>query len=253
MPQRAARVRSLLPREHGAWAQLGLPLATALLAARPTVAGVALACSACAAFLVHEPWLVLDGQRGTRALREDGARARLRLFVLLAISGLTGGLGLALGGMPVLRVIALPLVLGAAVAWFVQTRRERTFAGEAAAALALSALTVPVAVADGIARPAALLAFAAWSAVFVVGTRVVRGIVGGEGRRVAVVPALVFLAVALLSLLGTTSWTLPIALAPTCLVGVLVALVGVEAKELRRVGWVLAAASLVTAIVLLSH
>ncbi len=248
----SGRARSLLPREHGAWAALGLPMVSALVTARPSSAGLALACSACAAFLAHEPWLVLDGQRGTRALREDGPRARVRLGLLLALTGISGGIGIALGGARVVLAALAPLFLSLIVAGFIHARREKTFLGEVAAALALPALALPVAVADGVTIPAAASAFVAWAAIFAVGTGVVRSIVAGDGKRAAVVPSLVLGGLVLSSLCGTTAWRFTLALLPTCLACIVVAFAGVSPKDLKRVGWVLAAASLVALFVIAS-
>src|SRR5262249_5958355 len=55
---RSLMTRSLWPREHGAYAQLGAPLATALARQVPTVPAALLAAAACCAFLANEPLLV---------------------------------------------------------------------------------------------------------------------------------------------------------------------------------------------------
>src|SRR5437762_3573628 len=97
---RPARPRSLAPKEHGAYGQLGLPLVTGLAMGRPGVAAAALAVAAAAAFVAHEPLLILAGQRGTRARREEGPRAARRLAVLGAAAAISGGAGLALAPSP---------------------------------------------------------------------------------------------------------------------------------------------------------
>lgn len=88
--------RSLMPREHGAYGQLALPLLTALFSGRPTAAAFLYAAAAVFAFFAHEPLLVLLGQRGSRAFRELGARARLRLTLLAVGTLLCAGLALML-------------------------------------------------------------------------------------------------------------------------------------------------------------
>ncbi len=65
---------SLLPREHGAYAELAFPLATGLAAGGPTVAGVAFSLAAVVLFLAHEPAAVMLGRRGARLQLEHGAR-----------------------------------------------------------------------------------------------------------------------------------------------------------------------------------
>ena len=63
--------RSLWPREHGVYVQVSLPLLTALLIS-PTLAGAFISSAVVAAFLLHEPLLVLTGERGSRAKTEGG-------------------------------------------------------------------------------------------------------------------------------------------------------------------------------------
>ena len=66
---------TLLPREHGAYGQLSLPLVTALSVAGPSIAGLLVAVSAVAAFVAHEPASVLLGLRGARVRQELGRTA----------------------------------------------------------------------------------------------------------------------------------------------------------------------------------
>jgi hypothetical protein len=67
----------LLPKEHGAYGQLTLPLVTAIAAAGVSTAGLLLIAGAVAAFVAHESALILLGLRGTRARREHhGAAVR---------------------------------------------------------------------------------------------------------------------------------------------------------------------------------
>ncbi len=75
------RIR-ILPREHGAYAQLGVPLVVALAAGRPGVAAFAFALGAIALFFVHEPLLSLAAELGARA--RSTARAARRLEHSLA-------------------------------------------------------------------------------------------------------------------------------------------------------------------------
>ncbi len=48
-------MRSLAPREHGAYGQLGFPLLTALCIAVPRLPGILFAAAAAALLLAHEP------------------------------------------------------------------------------------------------------------------------------------------------------------------------------------------------------
>jgi hypothetical protein len=62
-------MRLLLPREHGAYGQIGVPLVVALAAGRPTLLSVALSLAAIAAFLSHEPLLYLLSRATARKAR----------------------------------------------------------------------------------------------------------------------------------------------------------------------------------------
>ena len=71
--------RSLAPREHGAYGQLGLPMLAALGSGLPGAVAALLSVSAWTLFLAHEPLLVLLGRRGERLQVEQRPRAMVRL------------------------------------------------------------------------------------------------------------------------------------------------------------------------------
>ena len=68
-------VTPLFPREHGAYGQVAFPLIAAFGVAGPSTSGVLIAVTVIAAFLAHEPALVLLGYRGPRAKRDLRTRA----------------------------------------------------------------------------------------------------------------------------------------------------------------------------------
>lgn len=243
----AAPRRSLAPREHGAWGQLGVPLAASLVAAPLTIAGLALAAASVALFAAHEPLLVAAGRRGPRALREDGPRARRRLASLAAVGVALGGGALHGASSAVRASVALPLALTALVGVFIARDAERTLAGETVAAAALAAAGVPVACAGGVPVSAALWAWAAWAAGFGVVTPAVRGVIAHARapsplarRAAALVPALA--AWAALAALAP-AWC---ALAASPFVAAAATLVAAPPppRQLRRVGWALVVSSL---------
>jgi hypothetical protein len=159
--------RSLWPREHGAYAQLGAPLASALLARTPTAAALLLALGAIGAFLANEPLLVLLGHRGRRMREQDGSRARVRLIALASLALLTGASGLALGGASVLAAAAFVALPALALVLVAYRRAQHSIGGELLAAVALPGLAVPVGVASGISLVGALVLWAAWSTAYV--------------------------------------------------------------------------------------
>ncbi|MFO0609522.1 MAG: YwiC-like family protein [Polyangiales bacterium] len=244
--ERPAPARSLAPREHGAWGQLGVPLAASLSVARPTAAGVALALSAVALFAAHEPLLVALGHRGPRALREDGPRARRRLAALSAVGASLGLAGLA--AAPGARVVcALPLALAAAVGAFIARRAERTALGVTTAAAALAAASAPVMIASGVPVRTALWAWAAWAVGFALVTPAVRGAIAHARapsplaqRAVALVPPLA--ALVALAVVGP-AWS-ALGACPFALAAFVLVIAPPSPRHLKRVGWALVASSL---------
>lgn len=243
--------RSMIPKEHGAIAQLALPMFTAL-ALGVSPAGAALACSASAAFVMHEPLSILLGIRGTRALREDGARARSWLLGLGAASLGLGALGAWLAPGATRAALVLPALLAAALGLVLRARKERTLGGELLASTALASLALPVAIAGGMALGRAFTVLGVWSVAFAASTVVVKGTIERRGRLgLAAAP----LATLLLGILGASLGLVPtaaaLALLPVGAAALTVALLQPPPAHLRRVGWALATASTATAIVLL--
>ncbi|MFO0559899.1 MAG: YwiC-like family protein [Polyangiales bacterium] len=248
-----ARSRSLLPKEHGAWPQLLLPLATALLA-RPSLASGLVACAAVAAFFAHEPVLVLRGLRGKGALDRERPRA-LRWLICAtaaAVSAAFGALATTHSSGARLVLAAAPsLTLAIALAGFVYAESERTDAGECVAATALSSVVVPMGVASGATMSAALTQWLVWSVGFIALTGAVRTVLAGPkkrdprpSRRIAVMATVAAIAMAPL----TAGATVISALCATALL-----LWPPAVKNIRRAGWGLAFGSLATGACLLAQ
>lgn len=247
--------RSLAPREHGAYGQLGVPLVAGLALATPTLTALGLAIGAVATFLAHEPLLILIGQRGARARRHDGPRAAKRLRILAGIAILCGGLGLV-GAPTIVRIGAIPpIVLGVVVGWFVWRKEEKTTLGEVVAAMALSGAAFPVALASGIDVFDAALVWFVWTISFGIATVSVRAVIArakDEGP-LPVMLAYVVTVGALVSSVGLAlihqlPSAVAIALLPFELLGLGVLIADVHTKHLRRVGWGLVASSLLTGV-----
>ncbi len=248
-----APARSLAPREHGAYGQLGMPLVCGLALGTPGLSGAALAVGAFAAFFAHEPLLVILGQRGRRARVEDGPRAMRRLAVLGGAALVLGALGLALAP-PAARMAAIPpLVLTLAVVWLVWRKEEKTTAGEAIAATALSGAAVPVALAGGASWAQAGFAWLAWSLAFLLATLAVRGVIERNKHHDrslsngAIVMAIVVMAGAVgLWAKGLLPAAVPLGVLPFAVLALVGSLAKVHTKHLRRVGWGLIGASVAT-------
>jgi hypothetical protein len=236
----------MLPREHGAYAELALPIAAALGASRPTLASACMAVAACAAFVAHEPALVLLGHRGRRAQREATPEARRWLAGALAAAALLGAT--ALTRCPDARAWALlPLALTIATAALVTAKRERTLAGELVVCATLASAAVPTALAQGIGWREALASWGAFCAAFGVSTVEVRALAQRDVRRRT--RAVAWLAaIAILGALAAVRPLLALASLPVLVVVLVVLLPARSAAALRRLGWTLATSSLAMSV-----
>jgi len=243
---RSGNQRSLLPREHGAYAQLAFPLVTALGLGRPGPAAILLVVAVIAVFLSHEPVLVVVGNRGARLKQEAGTRA-VRRLALLGVVALMGGVAGLLLAPRAARIAALvPTALGLLLAPLILARREKTTAGELLAAWSFSTTLIPVALAAGAELNAAISAAVVWGIASSLVTIAVRSVIArnkgksGHGHGPMFAPALCVVTIAVALVLAVRSeLSTPVALAvlPTALVALAFGLAGVHPRHLRRVGW----------------
>lgn len=248
-----ATIRSLLPREHGAYGQLALPLLAALSCGRPSMAAAFYALVAVLAFLAHEPLLVLCGHRGPRALREVGARARTRLLLYSVLVLLALGLALVFSTAMARLAFLGPLAGAGLVGFAIASRRERTDWGETVAALALSASSLPVAISGGVPPTLALLCWAVWTVGFGLFTITLRRAI--HGRKTVLpgasdsplLPALVFCAGALLFLHYAA---FAFAVLPMATVSLVLFIAPPAPRRLSQVGWLLVGSSALTGLLL---
>ncbi|MFO0661607.1 MAG: YwiC-like family protein [Polyangiaceae bacterium] len=241
--------RALVPKEHGAYAQLAFPMLTVLLTGKLTPATVALSVAPVAVFLAHEPMLLVLGQRGTRALREDGERAKAWLGATSVVALATGSLGLlALGSTHVWS--ALPALAAAVtLAPFIATHREKTVLGETLAAIAMAFAAMPAAMAAGHSSTTAIAMCGSWALGAIAATLGVRAVIAAKREqwglwRRSIGPAGVTAATIAAWRLGVLpGWAMASALPPMAL-AVAVAALAPTPKHLKKVGWTLAASSL---------
>lgn len=158
--------RSLLPREHGAYFQLAIPLIAAGFSQVPGLAGAALMAASCLAFLAHEPLLILVGARGERLRSTDGRRARTWLVFLAGGAVVLGAIGLVAAARAT-TLVAVPAVAASVALIAMATRRsEHTLGGELLAAIALTGASSVARVASGAAPRPALLHWLGWAIGF---------------------------------------------------------------------------------------
>lgn len=255
---------SLLPKEHGAYGQISFPLIAALAVGGPTAAGLLTAGATAAAFLAHEPMLIVMGMRGPRARREDGPRASRWLFACAAAAMAAGGAALAVSPPGVRWAFAVPLAAAVWLAAAIAAGREKTWQGETAAALAFSLTAVPICLAGGTSGRVAAAVAIPFALLFVTATLAVQAVIvrvraGGNLRASATLRRGVLVtcgtAAAGLVLAAGASvlpWTAAIASGPGLLVAAGIAWTLPAPARLRTVGWTLVAASVITTVAVIA-
>ena len=254
--------RKMVPREHGAYAELLFPIVSVLLGGAPTTSTWLLAIGAIGAFLANEPLLVLFGQRGTRMQREESDRAKraLLIFSLVALGAGVGGLLIA--SAPVQYAVVVPLLLGVTLVMLAIQGLERSMFGEGLAAVTLSSIAIPLGLSAGLGLRVTLSIALLWLTTSLLGTAVVRLTVARtkaktdeELRRVGFKRGMLILVCSLVIIVGVVGLTgsreglLTLAAAmPVALVVLAVAALQPTARRLRLMGWSLVAANLCSLI-----
>jgi hypothetical protein len=284
-----ANQTSLLPREHGAYAQLAFPVLTGLSLSAPSLAAAALALAAVAFFLANEPVAVLLGTRGKRLKEALGRRAKIQGALLLGLGTGLGAVGIWSGGTAIWPEIAYPLAAATLLIPTVLLGRQKTIFGELLVVTAFATLLLPLAAASGVDPLRAGLAAAVWGLSFGLGTLEVHAIKARLKRSAAEqwtrwgspLAAGLTVATALWLALGQAgpllrewhqgrsggalaggglAWMegamhlLPpaaAALLPPALAVLALSFIRVHPRHLKRVGWTLVGANLLTLLLLL--
>jgi YwiC-like protein len=249
----------MLPREHGAYGQLLFPLVTALAVGGPTVAACGLAVAGIALFVAHEPLLVVMGQRGVRAEREQTRRAWRWLAGSVLVATVSGTTALLMASASTRVAIFLPIVFAVVVAGFIAARREHTMAGEILSAVALSSLSLPVGLAAGVSVRTAASCAVVFSCGFALATVSVRMLVIGRRDRpepsvrwvVAFLAALFLVGVWGLERTGFAAPQAVRAVVPFSAAAAMLAAVAPSPRRLRYVGWGLMLASAASVAILI--
>lgn len=238
----------LKPKEHGAYAILGIPIATALLIAGPTLVGLCVAFAAVAGFLAHEPLLVTLGHRGSRAQRTTPAASR-RLAVLLLITIACGCVAIVLGSTAVQWSLLLCGVLATASFALAIAGKHKTLGGQLFGVLGLSVPCVSIMLAGGLAVSTTGEAWATWLIGFAATTMAVRGVIAAQKRHSRSVHWTALAGLSLLvSGLTLAGFRLPIATLPMIAMSWYLMLYPPPAKQLKRVGWTLVVETIASAV-----
>ena len=243
----AAKLR---PKEHGAYAILGIPIGFALLLGGVTWIGCFVACAAVSGFLAHEPLLVAWGHRGQRA-RSATPNAKGRLIVLLMVMCVTGVAALWLGNAPVRLSLVGCLVLASSSFAVAVAGRHRTLVGQLWGVLGLSAPCLPILLAAGVEEVRVLEFWVIWVLGFLSTTIAVRSVIAAQKRQPRWLHATILITITTAIAIGTffrAHWvlaTIPMVAASWCLI-----VASPPAKYLKQVGWTLVGATVATGILI---
>jgi len=247
---------SLMPREHGAYAQLGVSLLAALALVPFSGRAWAQALATVLVFLISEPLLVIQGKRGEAARTQAARSANQRIVVYLTL--LMSALLLAWNGATVHQGLAtLPgLLLGAGLLGLFLARRKHSAAGELLAAAAFSCAALPVLILGGLASIRAVLVTLGLVALHGLGTTMVRSFLWSLKAEPAWIPRALPVLLGFGLAAGLRASSLPHALAlaplPLSLAAIWVLVLPPSPRNLRAVGWVLTAGSALGALVLVA-
>jgi hypothetical protein len=256
-----ARHESLLPREHGAYAELLFPLLTALLLGWPTLASACFAIATVAFFLLHEPVAVLSGTRGARVRTQMGARTRRRAAWLAALGGASGATGFLLAAPAARLAVALPLGFSLALIPALREGRLKTLASETLVIATLSSTVLPIAIASGSDPVMAATASLVWFLTFSLGTIAVHAIKARHkesfGSRWTIVATPIMGAITVgAGLFAASVYPVPtraaLTLVPAGAVALMVGLVHIHPRKLKTVGWTLVASNVIVLLLLIT-
>lgn len=256
---RPSNRRSLMPKEHGAYAEAAFPLATGVILGSPGIVSWLLVLAAAFAFFAHEPVLVLRGVRGVRARNADADRARVRMAWLLFGAAVAGVAALAMASAAVRWAALLPLLPGAGYAVSLARGYDKTLLRDLLASSTFSLLAFPIALAGGASVPVALAGGVVWLVTFALQTLLVRGTVATSKsrRRSPLLPP--FLAASLTAVVAVWLAVRPsvpvlaaFATLPAALHVLAFCVWPVPARRLKRLGWSLAAADVAVFVVLVT-
>jgi hypothetical protein len=259
MAQPAVERWRLLPREHGAYAQVVFPLVTALALGNGGAAQFYWAAAAIAVFVAHEPLLILAGERGRRSHADLGVQAQKLAGGLSVLAVAAGLLGWWYAPPNARWAVTLPFGLGIILLALIIRHREKTLTGELLVSLTFSTVLVPVALAGAVSLAAALTASAVWSAIFAMGTLMVRAVIANvkkaaHHRWFAYASNSLSLAVIAVAVLMLVTDAVPAlagaALLPAALITFACGFLGVHPRHLRTLGWSLVASNVIALVAL---
>ena len=253
-----------LPKEHGAYGQVAFPLLTAFGVAGISTDSLLLAIAVVAGFLAHEPAAIVLGLRGSRAKRELGGSATPWLHGCLAIA-VAAVFAAFIGLGPVARrSLAIPAIPTFLLILAMVRGREKSWYGEAAAALAFAGASIPVTMAAGASINVALAVAIPFALLFTTTTLAVRIVIlrvrgGGDPRATTAtrgatlaISSMATVTIGAMTVAGWLPSSVLLASAPGLLTASIVAARPPAPARLRSLGWTLVAISTLTAVIVVA-
>jgi hypothetical protein len=241
-----------------------MPLATALAISDVRVPAILTAIAAIAAFVAHEPLVVLLGGRGARARRNQKNQAIAWLIVGGGIA-IAAGLGALASANPQARwLFACPLIPAAVLAALLVTGREKSTLGEVASAIAFASVSIPIVAATSASPLRGFVVAFTFASLFIVSTLGVRIVVlrtrgGGDPHAVrvarlqlAVALVVIAIAIPLAALSEARIGIAATAILPGVAVATTLAFRPPPARRLRTVGWTLLSTTAFLAVALVA-
>ena len=257
-------IAALLPKEHGAYGQVGFPLVTVLLIGATSAPAQLLVLTVVTLFLAHEPLLIAMGRRGPRVRRELGAPAMSWLAALCTVAAAASAAALRQFSYADWWTLLVPALPAAAVLVAIRRGAEKTGVAEICASCAFAGAAFPVGAAGGVRLIDAAAVSVVFAVNFVLATLAVRALIvrvrgGGDPpaaaglRRAALVTALVALMAIGIACYGrvfpTTAF---IATVPGLGAVTRLTLYPPPVSRLRSVGWMLIGSTVVTSAVIVA-
>jgi hypothetical protein len=238
----------LQPKEHGAYAILGVPLVTALVISGFSFAGICVAIAAVAGFLAHEPLLVVWGHRGMRAKNATPGAMR-RLLTLLTITIGSGSVALLLGTTSMVTALFGCGMLAASSFVLAMRGQHRTFGGQLWGVIGLSVPCVPILLSGEVPLAQTLEIWLTWLIGFAATTIAVRAVIAAQKRCSTSLYLVSVLGLSVIvAMLATIQHSWVIAALPMLVISVYLVLQPPPAKQLKRVGWTLVFGTVFTSL-----
>lgn len=242
----------LYPKEHGAYAILGVPLASALVIGGLSVVAVLTTVATIAGFVAHEPLMVAMGRRGHRA-QSATPQASLRLMSLTLIAFLSGGTAFWLGSFEVRLALTVCLLFAGFAFVMSVAGLHRTLAAQLIDIMSLTLPSSVVLLAGGIHFSLVARFWFAWIIGRVATTTAVRSTIASQRASIQKhIPRIndLLLAATVAScvvgiLSGLNEW---IAITPLLGAGIYLRYRPTRIIHLRQLGWALLAVNVFSAI-----